>query len=91
MQETDTGKVRLAVGDRFRSFDELEARITQYSEENCVQLWKRDARTIAAANNRVGKLASKMSEGLKYYQIRYCCIHGGAKFVSTNKGARESS
>nr|XP_037280279.1 uncharacterized protein LOC119173576 [Rhipicephalus microplus] len=91
MQEAEDGKVQLAVGDRFGTFEDLEACISRFSAENCVQLWKRDARTIAAAKNRVGKLASKMSESLKYYQLRYCCIHGGAKFISTNKGARKSS
>ncbi|KAL3181585.1 hypothetical protein MRX96_036702 [Rhipicephalus microplus] len=88
--EAEDGKVQLAVGDRFGTFEDLEACISRFSAENCVQLWKRDARTIAAAKNRVGKLASKMSESLKYYQLRYCCIHGGAKFISTNKGARKS-
>ncbi|KAH8020993.1 hypothetical protein HPB51_011360 [Rhipicephalus microplus] len=92
MQEAEDGKVQLAVGDRFGTFEDLEACISRFSAENCLQLWKRDARTIAAAKNRVGKLASKMSESLKFrYQFQYCCIHGGAKFISTNQGARKSS
>ncbi|KAH8032406.1 hypothetical protein MRX96_023049 [Rhipicephalus microplus] len=91
MQEAEDGIVQLAVGDRFSTFEDLEACISRFSAETCVQLWKRDARTIAAEKNRVGKLASKMSESLKYYQLRYCCIRGGAKFISTNKGARKSS
>ncbi|KAL3244906.1 hypothetical protein MRX96_018492 [Rhipicephalus microplus] len=91
MQEAEYGKVQLAVGDRCGTFEDLEACISRFSAENCVQLWKRDPRTIAAAKNRVGKLASKMSESLKDYQLRYCCIHGGTKFISTNKSARKSS
>ncbi|KAH9360364.1 hypothetical protein HPB48_022559 [Haemaphysalis longicornis] len=86
----------LTVGERFESFAELEQRITSSNERitstaNSVQLWKRDARTIEAAKKRVVKIASKMPAALKYYQLRFCCIHGGMKFVSSNKGARKSS
>lgn len=71
------------VGDRFGSFAELEKAIAAYSSTNFVQLWKRDARTINAAKKRVGNIASKMGEHLKYQSVKYCCIHGGKKFTST--------
>ncbi|XP_040079462.1 zinc finger SWIM domain-containing protein 1-like [Ixodes scapularis] len=81
----------IAVGERFATFEALDERMTKFSDANCVQLWKRDARTIGAAKKRAGKIASRMPEELKYYQLRYCCIHGGAKFVTSSKGARKSS
>ncbi|KAL1480201.1 hypothetical protein MTO96_051236 [Rhipicephalus appendiculatus] len=77
------GDITFHVGDRFGSFSELEKAIAAYSSTNFVQLWKRDARTINAAKKRVGNIASKMGEHLKYQSVKYCCIHGGKKFTST--------
>lgn len=85
------GASALTVGERFESFAELEARITRFCAANSVQLWKRDARTIEAAKKRAGNIASRMPAALKYYQVRFCCIHGGLKFVSSSKGSRKSS
>ncbi|KAL1442481.1 hypothetical protein MTO96_030787 [Rhipicephalus appendiculatus] len=72
-----TSNVTFRVGDRFASFVELEKVVAAYSSRNSVQLWKRDARTIDAARKRVGNIASKMGEHLKYQSLKYCCIHGG--------------
>ncbi len=41
----------------------------KYKKENFV----REARTIASAQKRVDRY---MKPELKYYQIKYCCIHG---------------
>lgn len=35
--------------EKFSSFDDLKAAITQFESNNFVQLWIRDARTIEAA------------------------------------------
>lgn len=71
-------------------FAELEEKITAYSSTHFVQLWKKDARTIEAAKKRVGKIASKMSDALKYHSVKYCCVHGGKKFT-TKASTRTSS
>lgn len=90
-ERNDGASAVFTVGERFGSFAELEERITRFSAANSVQLWKRDARTIEAAKKRAGNIASKMPAALKYYQVRFCCIHGGMKFVSSSTGARKSS
>lgn len=76
----------LAVGEKFATFAQLDERMSRDSVENCVQLWKREARTIEAAKKRVGKITCRMPEALKY-----CCVHGGAKFVTKNQGSQKSS
>nr|XP_037277998.1 uncharacterized protein LOC119170836 [Rhipicephalus microplus] len=90
-RSVNTSDVTFRVGDRFASFVELEKAVAAYSSRHSVQLWKRDARTIDAARKRVGNIASKMSEHLKYQCIKYCCIHGGKKFTSTATGRSSST
>ncbi|KAH9372829.1 hypothetical protein HPB48_021550 [Haemaphysalis longicornis] len=87
---TDTPELTFRLGDQFSSFAELEKKVTTYSSAHFVQLWKRDARTIEAAKKRVGKIASKMSDVLKYHSVKYCCVHGGKKFA-TKASTRTSS
>lgn len=85
-----SSELTFRLGDQFSSFAELEEKITAYSSTHFVQLWKKDARTIEAAKKRVGKIASKMSDALKYHSVKYCCVHGGKKFT-TKASTRTSS
>jgi len=84
----DVSNVSISVGDRFDTFDELAEKIQQYSDENYIQMWMRDARTIAAAAKRVPKRAAVMKPELKYYNLRYCCIHGGQVFRKKGEAVR---
>ncbi|XP_077506636.1 uncharacterized protein LOC144115891 [Amblyomma americanum] len=88
----DTGGngISFNVGDTFASFSELEEKLSRYSTQNYIQLWKRDARTIAAAKKRVGRIAGNMPDALKYQSVKFCCIHGGKKFA-TKASERSSS
>lgn len=95
---TDTPELTFRLGDQFSSFAELE-KVIAYSSAHFVQLWMRDARkpylvtlarTIEAAKKRIGKIASKMLDVLKYHSVKYCCIHGGKKFAM-KASARTSS
>lgn len=86
---TDSPELTFRFGDQFSSFAELK-KITAYSSAHFVQLWKRDARTIGATKKQVGKIASKMSDVLKYHSVKYCCVHGGKKFT-TKASTRASS
>ena len=74
------------LGERFDSFAELEEKITQYEQENYVNLWVRSSRTIEAAH-----LKKHLDSAIRYYEIKYACIHGGKKFKSESTGARSSS
>ena len=60
------------VGQQFSSFEELEQQLKLYKAHNFVQFWRRDSRTIEAAQRRVNKA---ISEKLKYYEITYRCIY----------------
>ena len=40
---------RIIKGDVFPDYDSLEAKISQFERDTCIQLWRRDTRTIEAA------------------------------------------
>ena len=62
------------VGNCFESFAKLEASVEKYERSHFVKFWKRDTRTIETAGRRMNK---SLKPELKYYEIKYCCIHGG--------------
>ena len=76
-----------SVGDTFSSFEEVEGKIKEYEKINYVQFWKREARTIEAAKKRTDRY---MKPELKYYQLKFCCIHGGKKFKPGGSGIRDT-
>ena len=80
--------VSFAVGESFGTFEELEVKIKAYEQRHYVQLWKRDTRTVQAAQKR---LNSPLSERIKYYEVKYSCIHGGKNFKARGEGKRSSS
>ncbi|XP_014668459.1 PREDICTED: uncharacterized protein LOC106809772 [Priapulus caudatus] len=73
---------------KFESFAVLQDFIKDYESHNFVQLWKRDSRTISAAKKRLTK---ELKESLVYYELKYCCIQGGAHFKSRGRGLRNAS
>ena len=80
--------VSFRVGDMFSSFDELDLKLKRFERTNFMQFWKRDARTIEAAKKRVERF---LKPELKYYEIKYCYIHGGQAFKPKGKGMRCTS
>jgi len=74
------------LGESFRSFEELEVKVEMFKKDNFIELWKRDARRIAAARRR--GINHPLSASLKYYEVKYCCIHGGQAFKPRGKGKR---
>lgn len=85
---SSSASVSFAVGDSFQSFEEVEARIKRYKELNFVEFWKRDSRTVEAASKRLNR---PLLPRLKYYELKYCCIHGGQHFKPKGKGLRITS
>ena len=77
--------VSLAVGESFESFEELKLKVKQYEEKHFVQFWIRDSRTVDSAQKRLTK---KLNEKIKYYEVVFCCVHGGKKFKSKGEGRR---
>ena len=84
--ETDNDN-SFVVGDCFESFAKLEARVEKFENSHFVKFWKRDTRTVEAARKRMNK---SIKPELKYYEIKYCCIHGGQHFKSQGKGLRNA-
>ena len=84
--ETDNDN-SFVVGDCFESFAKLEARVEKFENSHFVKFWKRDTRTVKAARKRMNK---SIKPELKYYEIKYCCIHGGQHFKSQGKGLRNA-
>ena len=67
-------QLSFAEGDLFSTYVELEAKVKACERAQFVKFWKRDARTIEAARKRLDKF---LKPELKYYELKYCCIHGG--------------
>ena len=67
-----------AVGDKFKSFDELQAKVHRYEELEFVKLWIRDSRAVTAAKKRVTRY---LCSQIKYYEIAYASYReiGGQK------------
>ena len=77
------------VGKRFSSFDELKDSIVKYERSHFVKFWIRDSRTVDSVRK---KFESRyLNDRLKYYEITYCCIHGGKKFTCRGTGKRSTS
>ncbi|KAF5303497.1 hypothetical protein FQA39_LY09960 [Lamprigera yunnana] len=73
----------LNTNDTFDSYKELQDAVDLYEKENRVQFWKRDAKTITAAKHHALNLYKTVQDkelDLKYYYIKYACIHGGQPF-----------
>lgn len=80
------GKHVFLTGETFQSFEELEERLKKHSEEDFVHYWRRDTRTIKGALTKTSRL---LAERLKYYSMRYACVHGGQKFARRGHGQRK--
>lgn len=76
----------IRVGQEFGSYEAASKAISEYQRTSGIQFYRRDARKIAA--NRVKR---PIKQALEYYDLRYCCIHGGRKYSKTCPGKRESS
>ena len=56
--ETDVTGPIFKIGDHFKSFEELEKRIKEFEDFYFVKFWKREARTVEAAQKRVNHLST---------------------------------
>ena len=56
--------------------------------QHFVKLWNWDLRSISAAQQ--GSMKRKLSEEIRYYELTYPYIHGGKKFKTPGKEARQT-
>ena len=75
---------RFHIGKKFENFSTFESAIERYQNAEYVQFWKRNNRTISAAQSRLPK--KSLNPRLKYYEIRYYCSQGGKPFKSKSTG-----
>ena len=73
-----------SVGDKFKSFDELQAKVHRYEELEFVKLWIRDSRAVTAAKKRVTRYLCSRSSTTKLHTLVYMAAK------SSNLAATES-
>ena len=88
VQRTFIPAVSFSVGDSFESFDALQTKIKAYEQAHYVQFWRRDSHTIEAAKKRLDR---SLNPALKYYEVKFCCIHGGQNCKPIGNGQRTTS
>jgi len=76
------------VGQEFANFNDLTSTLAEYQKQASVQYWKRDARTVISAAKRVTR---PLKPELVYYDLRYCCIHGGKEFKKRGTSTKDTS
>ncbi|XP_019858006.1 PREDICTED: protein FAR1-RELATED SEQUENCE 4-like [Amphimedon queenslandica] len=82
-----TNSTDFRVGQTFETNDDLSKKISEYERAHFVQLWKRDTKTVEAAQKM---LSRTLSSRIKYYVLTYACIHGGRKFKARGEGKRST-
>lgn len=65
------------VGQKFSSLDEKEQIKIIYEDDHFCELWKKDVRTLAAAQKRVPKRVAIANPSLLYYSLLLSCKFGG--------------
>ncbi|CAG5075431.1 Protein of unknown function, partial [Cotesia congregata] len=79
----------LKLNESFKSHEELQKRIEEYQNySNCI-FYTRDSMTIERC--RKNGVKRPIDENLKYYFLKYNCIHGGRNFKPAGRGERSSS
>ena len=72
------------IGQKFEDFRAFESAIERYQTVESVQFFKRDSRTVEKAQPRFTNKI--LNPRLKYYEIKFSCIHGGKKFKPRGQG-----
>ena len=88
-------EITFSLNEKFSSYSELQTKVDNYCRTKYIQLWKRDSRTINSAIKKKNLSAERVSVDdiirLKYYSIKYSCIHGRRKHKSESTSKRQSS
>ena len=76
------------MGELFQTYDDLEKKLERYERQTFTEFWKRDTRTVESAKKSMDR---QLKKELKYYEVKFCCIHGGKSFKPKGKGIRSTS
>lgn len=82
-EETDTA--RMAVGDKFSSWENFQKCLAQYEQATKQKFWIRSSHRLESAN-----VKRTLKKELKNYNAQYFCVHGGLSFKARGKGQRKS-
>jgi len=65
--------------DSYCSYDEFDSVFSVYKDKNYVDYFIKDCKTLALINAKLpnGKMVTASAK-IKYYYIKYCCVHGGS-------------
>ncbi len=86
--DIDAEESPFKVRDSFKSYVELENKLKRFEKTHFTKFWKREARTVESSQKRVNRL---LDPALKYYQLKYTCIHGGQSFRPRSTGIKNTS
>ncbi|CAL4069174.1 unnamed protein product [Meganyctiphanes norvegica] len=81
--------VKLRVGSKFHTFDELSRCLDEFQKVEQVQLWARDSRTIVAAAKRTRR--KSLNPALVYAERTYFCVFGGRNTTKTQTSTSAST
>lgn len=81
----DTNTPRMAIGDKFASWEDFEKFLANYEQKTKQKLWIRSSHKIGTV-----KVIRPLNKELKNYDAQYFCVHGGLHFKARGKGDRKS-
>ena len=82
----EQGAVNFSVGEIFSTLEELESKVSIFKDNQFIDLYRRDSKTIASAN-----VKRFIRPELKFYRMKYSCVFGGKKYKSVSSGKRTTS
>ena len=88
------GSLRLELGVKFDTLAAVELAIRAHENQLGISYWRRDTRTIEAADKRVKNVSvvsARVKGNVQYYELRYCCIKGGRQYTPRAKVFTPSS
>ena len=74
----------LRVGEKYKSFTDLECALKKIQQDNYIQLYKRISRKLGTGSKY--KNMEIAAGFLIYKELDYSCIHGGKIFSSISNG-----
>ena len=79
---------KVYIGQQFDDFSAFENAISQYHNNENVQFFKRDSRSLEAAKSRVSN--KTFNPRIKYHEVTYHCIRSGNNFKPRGTGKKRN-
>ena len=76
------------IGDKFSSLEEFKLKVECFLQERS---FYRAVEERLQNDARKRGIERPLKTDLKYYELKYCCIHGGRSFKPRGKGSRCTS